>query len=99
MAGTANIVGRFLHMSPRATAALATGVILFYSLLAGAIPPVIRSALMGILTLLALTAGRERDAQHILGLVALGLLLYSPLWLSDFCALLVWTPSLAVSWR
>lgn len=83
MAGTANIVGCFLHMSPRATAALATGVILFYSLLAGAIPPVIRSALMGILTLLALTAGRERDAQHILGLVALGLLLYSPLWLFD----------------
>lgn len=83
MAGTANIVGRFLHMSPRATAALATGVILFYSILAGAIPPVIRSALMGILTLLALTAGRERDAQHILGLVALGLLLYSPLWLFD----------------
>lgn len=83
MAGTANIVGRFLHMSPRATAALATGVILFYSLLAGAIPPVIRSALMGILTLLALTGGRERDAQHILGLVALGLLLYSPLWLFD----------------
>lgn len=83
MAGTANIVGRFLHMSPRETAALATGVILFYSLLAGAIPPVIRSALMGILTLLALTAGRERDAQHILGLVALGLLLYSPLWLFD----------------
>ena len=83
MAGTANIVGRFLHMSPRATAVLATGVILFYSLLAGAIPPVIRSALMGILTLLALTAGRERDAQHILGLVALGLLLYSPLWLFD----------------
>lgn len=83
MAGTANIVGRFLHMSPRSTAALATVVILFYSLLAGAIPPVIRSALMGILTLLALTAGRERDAQHILGLVALGLLLYSPLWLFD----------------
>ena len=83
MAGTANIIGRLLRMPPRATAALATGVILFYSLLAGAIPPVIRSALMGILTLLALTAGRERDAQHILGLVALGLLLYSPLWLFD----------------
>lgn len=83
MAGTANIVGCFLHMSPRSTAVLATGVILFYSILAGAIPPVIRSALMGILTLLALTAGRERDAQHILGLVALGLLLYSPLWLFD----------------
>ena len=83
MAGTANIVGRLLKLSPKTTAVLATGVILFYSLLAGAIPPVIRSALMGILTLLALTAGRERDAQHILGLVALGLLLYSPLWLFD----------------
>ena len=83
MAGTANIVGRLLHMPPRATAALAAVVILFYSLLAGAIPPVIRSAIMGILTLLALTIGRERDAQHILALTALGLLLYSPLWLFD----------------
>lgn len=83
MAGTANIVGRLLHMPPRATTALATGVILFYSLLAGAIPPVIRSAIMGILTLLALAMGRERDAQHILALTALGLLLYSPLWLFD----------------
>lgn len=83
MAGTANIVGNLLHLPSGATAVLATGVIVFYSLLAGAIPPVIRSALMGILTLLALTLGRERDAQHILGLTALGLLLYSPLWLFD----------------
>ena len=83
MAGTANIVGNLLHLPSGATAVLATGVIVLYSLLAGAIPPVIRSALMGILTLLALTLGRERDAQHILGLTALGLLLYSPLWLFD----------------
>ncbi len=83
MAGTAGILGKLLHLPDKATALLATGVIIFYGLLAGAIPPVIRSALMGILTLFALTLGRERDAQHVLGLTALGLLLYSPLWLYD----------------
>ncbi len=83
MAGTAGILGKLLHLPDKATALLATGVIIFYGLLAGAIPPVIRSALMGILTLVSLTLGRERDAQHVLGLTALGLLLYSPLWLYD----------------
>ena len=80
MAGTAGIIGRLLHLPGRVTTGLAAVTILFYSLLAGAIPPVIRSALMGLLTLLALAMGRERDARHILGLTALGLLIYaSPL--------------------
>ena len=83
MAGTAGILGRLLHLPDKATALLATGVIIFYGLLAGAVLPVIRSALMGILTLLALTLGRQRDAGYILGLTGLGLLLYSPLWLYD----------------
>lgn len=83
MAGTAGIIGKLLHLPDKATAALATVTIIFYGLLAGAIPPVIRSAIMGILTLLALTMGRERDAQHILSITALGLLLYSPPLLYD----------------
>lgn len=83
MAGTAGVIGRVLHLPGRVTTALAAVTILFYSLLAGAIPPVIRSALMGLLTLLALAMGRERDAQHILGLTALGLLIYAPPLLYD----------------
>ncbi|MGM9539345.1 ComEC/Rec2 family competence protein, partial [Anaerovibrio sp.] len=83
MAGTAGIVGRLLHLPDRVTAGMGVATILFYGLLAGAIPPVIRSALMGILTLLALTLGREKDARHLLSIVALGLLLYSPPLLYD----------------
>lgn len=83
MAGTAGIIGRLLHLPGRVTTGLAAVTILFYSLLAGAIPPVVRSALMGLLTLLALAMDRERDARHILGLTALGLLIYSPPLLYD----------------
>ena len=83
MAGTAGIIGRLLHLPGGVTTGLAAVTILFYSLLAGAIPPVIRSALMGLMTLLALAMGREREARHILGLTALGLLIYSPPLLYD----------------
>lgn len=83
LAATAGIVGRLLHLSAGGAAGLAVLTILFYALLAGAIPPVIRSTLMGILTLLALTLDRAKDARHLLSMVALGLLLYSPLLLYD----------------
>lgn len=83
MAGTAGIIGRVLRLPEKATVGLAALTILFYSLLAGAIPPVIRSALMGIITLLALALGRDRDAQHVLSITALGLLLYNPLLFFD----------------
>lgn len=83
LAGTAGIVGRLLHLPEKAAAGLAVITILFYSLLAGAIPPVVRSALMGMLALLALTLDREKDARHLLSAAALGLLLYSPLLLYD----------------
>ena len=83
MAGTAGILGRLLHLPDKVTAGMGVVTIVFYGVLAGAIPPVVRSALMGILTLLALTLGREKDARHLLSIVALGLLLYSPPLLYD----------------
>lgn len=83
MAGTAGVLGKALHLPPKATAGLSVVTIIFYGLLAGGIPPVIRSVIMGLLTVLALTMGREKDAQYILGLTALGMLLYSPLLLYD----------------
>ncbi|ORT99518.1 DNA internalization-related competence protein ComEC/Rec2 [Anaerovibrio sp. JC8] len=83
MAGTANVFGKVLGLSGAMTAGLATLIIGVYSLLAGFTTPVIRSAIMGILTILALTMGREKDAQHILSITALGILLVWPLSLFD----------------
>ncbi len=60
----------------------AAGVIVaisVYSVLAGCVPPVIRSALMGGLTFVALALDREKDARRILLLTGLVMLLVSPL--------------------
>ena len=83
MAGTANVIGRLLGLSGGLTSLLATVIIVVYSLLAGFTTPVIRSAIMGILTVMALSLGREKDARHILSVTALGLLLIWPLSLFD----------------
>ena len=83
MAGVAQVLGKVLGWSGRMTALVATIIIMLYSLLAGLVIPVVRSAIMGILTLVALTLGRERDAQHILSLTAGGILLLWPLSLYD----------------
>lgn len=79
MAGTAATIGRILHLPPKITSCLSALTILLYGLLAGAVMPVVRSVIMGILTLLALTLERERDAQHILTITAFCILLYQPL--------------------
>jgi competence protein ComEC len=60
------------------SACFVTGVIVIYSIFAGAVPPVIRAAIMGILAFFALALGREQDARRILTIVAGGLLLYAP---------------------
>lgn len=83
MAGVADVIGRVLGLSGGRTALLASAIIVLYSLLAGLVIPVIRSAIMGILTIIALSLGRERDAQHILSITALGILLAWPLSLFD----------------
>ena len=83
LAGTAGLIGKLLRLPDRVTIILATVVIIIYGILAGAVPPVIRSAIMGILTLMAMTMGREKDARHILSLVALCMLINSPLLIYD----------------
>lgn len=83
MAGAAGIIGRLLHLSARLTAILSAAAILFYGLLAGAIPPVVRSVIMGLLTVCALTLSRDKDAQYALGLTTIAMLFYAPLWLFD----------------
>lgn len=65
---------------PRLAAAiLVITTIVIYSILAGCVPPVIRSAIMGGLTFLALAMDRERDARYILLLTGLVMLIISPL--------------------
>lgn len=61
------------------SAGLVLGCIALYSILAGCVPPVIRSAIMGGLTFLALALGRERESRYILLLTGILMLLWNPL--------------------
>ena len=54
-----------------------------YAALSGFVAPAVRAAIMGGLSFFALAAGREYDGRRILVLVALGMLLVSPLLLCD----------------
>ena len=72
-------IGLRLHLPQRVTAVLVILVIAIYSMLAGCVPPVIRSAIMGGLTFIALALGREKDARRILLLTGLVMLMLSPL--------------------
>ena len=83
LAGTIAWLGSLLHFRRGVTAVLVVLAIVSYGALAGGVPPVIRSGLMGMLTFLALVWERERDAQRILTLTGLVMLLVSPLLLFD----------------
>ena len=72
-------LGALLRLPKVVTAVLVAGLIVVYSLLAGAVPPVIRSAIMGILAFAALALDRERDARRILLLTGIAMLVISPL--------------------
>ncbi|SHK43831.1 competence protein ComEC [Selenomonas ruminantium] len=72
-------LGTLLRLPKGVTAVLVVSIIVVYSLLAGAVPPVIRSAIMGALAFVALALDRERDARRILLLTGLVMLMISPL--------------------
>lgn len=76
-------LGAWLRLPRAAVSGLVIAAIAFYSLLAGLVPPVLRSALMGGLTFLAVALEREKEAQRILAVTGLCLLLFSPLLLFD----------------
>lgn len=76
-------IGAWLRLPRAAVSALVIVAIAFYSLLAGLVPPVLRSALMGGLTFLAVALEREKEAQRILAITGLCMLLFSPLLLFD----------------
>ena len=72
-------LGTLFRLPRQATAVLVIGVIIIYSILAGCVPPVIRSAIMGGLAFLALSLEREKAAGRILVLTGLVMLVVSPL--------------------
>ena len=72
-------VGSLLRLPKVARVVLVISVIAIYSMLAGLVPPVIRSALMGALAFLALALDREKDARRLLLLTGLFMLTLSPL--------------------
>ncbi|SFT50505.1 competence protein ComEC [Selenomonas sp. GACV-9] len=72
-------LGTLLRLPGRVTALLVIGVIAVYSILSGCVPPVIRSAIMGGLTFMALAMEREKTAGHILLVTGLMMLIISPL--------------------
>ena len=105
LAGTAVWLAGLLGMGRFARTAFVLLLIAAYSLLAGCVPPVIRSAVMGGLAFAALTMGRERDARKLLTITGLAMLLFSPYLLYDIsfqlsflatAGLLYLSPALAV---
>lgn len=72
-----------LNMKYNITIVLASGGIAGYAVLSGLTPPVVRSALMGLILLAAIGLKREKDAPNALVLTALGMLAYQPHLLYD----------------
>jgi competence protein ComEC len=77
----AGLIGLFgmLKLAPGLTAPLATPVLIFYALMTGINPAVLRATLMALLFLWAHHLGRDRDWPTTLALAALVILLWNPL--------------------
>lgn len=77
----AGLIGLFgmLRLAPGLTAPLATPVLIFYALMTGINPAVLRATLMALLFLWAHHLGRDRDWPTTLALAALVILLLNPL--------------------
>ncbi len=67
-----------LRLPRRAVPALALVVLLFYAVMTGMGPAVVRSGIMAMLVLMAVQLGRERDWPSALALAALVILLFDP---------------------
>ncbi|TEB07285.1 ComEC family competence protein [Pelotomaculum schinkii] len=78
LAGLVSLFG-MLKISPGLTAPLATPVLLFYAIMTGINPAVMRATLMALLFLWARHLGRDQDWPTTLALAALVILLWNPL--------------------
>jgi competence protein ComEC len=78
LAGLIALFG-ILKISPGLTAPLATPVLIFYAIMTGINPAVLRATIMALLFLWAHHLGRDRDWPTTLALAALVILLWNPL--------------------
>lgn len=83
VAGLIRWLGNQLRLGSWTTTVVAVLVIVFYACMSGLTPPVVRSMIMGIISLLAVLAERESYAPAALSMTALGMLVYQPLLLYD----------------
>lgn len=83
VAGLITWLGRRLCLNSLITMTLAAVVVILYACMSGLTPPVIRSAVMGLISLLAVVLGREPYAPAALSVTALAMLICQPLLLFD----------------
>ncbi|MEE3452655.1 ComEC/Rec2 family competence protein [Dialister sp.] len=76
-------LGKWLHLPKRLVITGAILLVLFYSALSGLVPPVIRAALMGILSVGGVFVSREKTSLNLLGAAVTGMLLWDPYYLYD----------------
>lgn len=76
-------LGRLLHLPRVLNLLLLIIIISFYAFLCGCTSPVIRATIMGILSVVAMTLQKSHEANHLLSITALILLLVNPLLLFD----------------
>lgn len=94
LAGFMMSLGSFLGR--RKTIILTTFVILFYSLMTGLQVPVLRAAIMAILSYTAQLLGKERTGWWMLFLTAGGMLLFNPNWILNISFQLSFLATLGV---
>ena len=77
------LIGKYLGLPQRFTAVISILLILVYGGIAGFVPPVIRSSVMGILAVLGVCLEEKGTSLNFLGAAVLGMLLWDPHYLYD----------------
>lgn len=77
------LLGRWLSLPRRLVILPAILLVLFYAVLSGLVPPVIRAAVMGILSVVGIFLDRERATLNLLGAAVFGMLLWDPYYVYD----------------
>lgn len=77
------LLGRWLSAPRRLVILPAILLVLFYAVLSGLVPPVIRAAVMGILSVVGIFLDRERATLNLLGAAVFGMLLWDPYYVYD----------------
>jgi len=83
LAGLMGWLLRKVGLGRRPTAAALACFAVFYAMLAGGRPPVVRAATMVVTYLAASVLGRDRDLANTVSFAAFALLLWRPAWLED----------------